>query len=184
VLHISPPVERILDVRRESHAVKTYLNYIDDLREDAKRYRFEREYIDRQLGIATFMTVIKLACDTIGARLHWNGHYPDRFGIQGSGDRNAVYPDAHFALEVPNLGTAHHFLELDRGNVSLQRMEERYRHYFTFWQFNAGDSFPHFRVITVCEVVVTSKRCERQRAELEGPDLGELCFLHLAIHFA
>ncbi len=39
---ISPPVERILDVRRESDAVKTYLNYIDDLREVAKRYRFER----------------------------------------------------------------------------------------------------------------------------------------------
>ena len=39
---ISPPVERILDVRRESDAVKTYLNYINDLRKIAKRYRFER----------------------------------------------------------------------------------------------------------------------------------------------
>jgi hypothetical protein len=39
---ISPPVERILDVRRESNAVETYLNYLNDLRKVAKRYRFER----------------------------------------------------------------------------------------------------------------------------------------------
>jgi hypothetical protein len=39
---ISPPVERILDVRRESDAVQTYLNYIRDLRKVAKHYHFER----------------------------------------------------------------------------------------------------------------------------------------------
>ncbi len=108
-------------------------------------------YIDHQLGIATFMTVLRLACETIGAQLNWNGHYTDRFRIQVPGESRTVYPDAHFALEVPNLGTAHHFLELDRGNVSLQRMEERYRRYFSFWQASAGESFPHFRVITICE---------------------------------
>jgi hypothetical protein len=39
---ISPPVERILDVRRGSDAVETYLNYIEDLRKIAEHYNFER----------------------------------------------------------------------------------------------------------------------------------------------
>jgi len=39
---ISPPVERILDVRRGGDAVQTYLNYILDLRKIKEHYRFER----------------------------------------------------------------------------------------------------------------------------------------------
>lgn len=39
---ISPPVERVLDVRRGSDAVETYLNYIGDLRAIQEHYRFRR----------------------------------------------------------------------------------------------------------------------------------------------
>jgi len=39
---ISPPVERVLDVRRGSDAVETYRNYLADLREIARRCGFER----------------------------------------------------------------------------------------------------------------------------------------------
>ena len=39
---ISPPVEKILDVRRKSGAVKTYLNYLKDLRSVRRHYHFER----------------------------------------------------------------------------------------------------------------------------------------------
>lgn len=39
---ISPPVERILDVRRGADAVKTYLNYVQDLRDVTRRYHFKR----------------------------------------------------------------------------------------------------------------------------------------------
>jgi len=39
---ISPPVERILDVRRGSNAVETYQNYLKDLRAIAENYHFER----------------------------------------------------------------------------------------------------------------------------------------------
>lgn len=39
---ISPPVERILDVRRGGNAVETYLNYIKDLRAIAEHYGFKR----------------------------------------------------------------------------------------------------------------------------------------------
>jgi hypothetical protein len=39
---ISPPVERVLDVRRGSNAVETYRNYVDNLREIAEHFGFER----------------------------------------------------------------------------------------------------------------------------------------------
>lgn len=39
---ISPPVERILDVRRGSDAVETYLNYLEDLRAIRQHYGFRR----------------------------------------------------------------------------------------------------------------------------------------------
>jgi hypothetical protein len=39
---ISPPVERVLDVRLESDAIETYLNYLSDLRTIKKHYGFKR----------------------------------------------------------------------------------------------------------------------------------------------
>src|SRR5436309_9446598 len=39
---ISPPVERVLDVRRGNDAVETYLNYISDLRHIRQEYLLER----------------------------------------------------------------------------------------------------------------------------------------------
>ena len=39
---ISPPVERVLDVRRGSDALETYRNYLDDLRQIQRHYRFAR----------------------------------------------------------------------------------------------------------------------------------------------
>jgi hypothetical protein len=117
-------------------------------------------YIDHQLGIATFMVVLKLAGDQNGVRLHWKGHHADRFRIDVPGEPGVVRPDAHFALEVPDAGVAHHFLEMDRGSVSLKRMEERYLQYLAFWKLRAGDSFPYFRVITVCE---NQDHCEALR---------------------
>jgi len=39
---ISPPVERILDVRRGRDAIETYVNYLADLRKIKRRYQFAR----------------------------------------------------------------------------------------------------------------------------------------------
>jgi Replication-relaxation len=106
-------------------------------------------YIDHQLGIATFMVALKAACDTKGVLLHWDGHHLDRPKLKIAGGAGAICPDAHFALEVPGAGIAHHFLEVDRGNVSLARMAERYQEYLAFWQ--AAPDSSQFRVITVTE---------------------------------
>lgn len=106
-------------------------------------------YIDHQLGVATFMVCLKAACDDVGVKLHWDGHF-NRMDhkLVNPMDGSVLLPDAYFAIEVPAKGIAHHFLELDRGNVSLQRMYQKYLHYFTVWQYGQR-KFKHFRVLTV-----------------------------------
>lgn len=118
-------------------------------------------YIDHQLGIATFFVCLKIACDRAGIQLHWKGHYDHRrYEIRTSGKKYAFLPDGYFALEVPGRGTAHHFLEVDRGNISLARMQEKYRRYHSWWQERVRKiekqeaegkehTFKHFRVLTV-----------------------------------
>jgi len=109
-------------------------------------------YIDHQLGIASFMTAMQVAAHAKGIRFHWDGHFNrQQYRITTPGDGAAVLPDAYFTLEVPGRGIAHHYLEIDRANVSLKRMQERYQRYFEFWKsgYGNGRSFKHFRVLTV-----------------------------------
>jgi len=55
--------------------------------------------------------------------------------------------NARFAIVDRHGEAAHHYLEFDRGNVSLQRMRERYERYFQYWVTHRGAK--HFRVLTV-----------------------------------
>jgi hypothetical protein len=110
-------------------------------------------YIDHQLGIAAFMVALKAACARRGVIFHWRGHQLDNPRIEtpvyeGGG---AICPDAHFGLEVPGAGTANHFLEMDRGNVSLARMAERYQCYFAYWRDVAEEPDRQFRVVTMTD---------------------------------
>lgn len=110
-------------------------------------------YIDHQLGIATFMVCVRLGAKRREADLRWQGHFHRRkWLIAIPGEDRRMMPDALFALSVPERGVAHHYLEVDRGNVSLRRMRERYQGYFRFWRDGSDQrSFRHFRVLTVTE---------------------------------
>jgi hypothetical protein len=103
-------------------------------------------YIDHQLGVATFMVCLQSVAQQRGIDLRWSGHFNRRQ------DRMVVnnvpfLPDARFAIVDKNGEAAHHYLEFDRGNVSLQRMRERYERYFQYWTSHRGAK--HFRVLTV-----------------------------------
>lgn len=118
-------------------------------------------YIDHQLGIATFFVALRVACQEAGIGFKWGGHFKRRrHRLAVPGTRQVLLPDGYFVLEFPGRGAIHHFLEFDRGNVSLERMRERYEGYFRVrkekdrapllrrgkhWDHN----IPHFRVITV-----------------------------------
>jgi hypothetical protein len=115
-------------------------------------------YIDHQLGIATFFVCLKIACDRRGIQLHWDGHFNRRrFRIRLPKDKykkekQVFLPDGYFRLEVPGRGSAHYFLEVDRGNVSLARMRERYQGYFLWWKDGIGKrSFKNFTVVTITD---------------------------------
>lgn len=110
-------------------------------------------YIDHQLAIARVMVCLQAACQQRGIHLGWDGHFNRRrWRIVPPGEDQAFLPDGYFTIEVPNKGVAHHFLEVDRGSISLARMRERYGRYFTFWKEGWDQrAFKHFRVLTVTQ---------------------------------
>lgn len=107
-------------------------------------------FIDHQLGVATFMVCMRLACKEKGIRFEWDGHFNRRKHRLEIGKRKYLQPDAYFVLETPDRRRLHHFLEFDRGNVSLERMRQRYWAYFRWWK-RAPEGFKNVRVITVAK---------------------------------
>jgi len=74
----SPPVERVLDVRRGSDAVETYLNYLEDLRAIAKEYRFAR-VADADMAL---WVVHERCYGTLTDRDVENSYFADPFMLQ------------------------------------------------------------------------------------------------------
>lgn len=107
-------------------------------------------FIDHQLGIATFMVCMRLACKERGIRFEWDGHFNRRKHRLEIGTRKYLQPDAYFVLETPDRRRVHHFLEFDRGNVSLERMRQRYWAYFHWWK-HLSVRFQVARVLTVAK---------------------------------
>ena len=110
-------------------------------------------YLDHQLGVATFMVCVRLAAKRRGVGFAWGGHFNRRqWRIEVPGEGRSMLADAHFVLRMSGRGVAHHYLEVDRGNVSLRRMRERYEGYYRFWRDGSNQrGFRHFRVLTVTE---------------------------------
>jgi hypothetical protein len=143
-------------LRRKGPPILDYLKPTIDIGEldwaETPRKQIGWPYIDHQLGIASFMIAMHLAAERKGIRLHWDGHFNRlQHCITVPGEGVNFLPDAYFTLEVPGRGIAHHYLELDRGSLSLKRMRERYERYFKFWKLGYGNAraFKHFRVLTV-----------------------------------
>lgn len=144
------------ELRKKGELVLQYLKPTVDIGQldwaETPKKQIGWPYIDHQLGIATFMTAMQLAAEAKSIRLQWDGHFnrqQHRITVPGEGVN--FLPDAYFTLEVPERGVAHHYLELDRGSLSLKRMYEKYERYFKFWKsgYGTGRSFKHFRVLTV-----------------------------------
>lgn len=110
-------------------------------------------YLDHQLMVARILICLELACQQRGLTLHWTGHVNRQaWRIVPPGDQSATLPDAYFAIEVPGKGLVHHFLEADRGNISLARLRDRYEKYFRFWKDGQAERrFKHFRVLTIVQ---------------------------------
>ncbi len=107
-------------------------------------------FIEHALSTSDFFVCLEVAARERGIELLWNGHFNLKRHRVRVG-RTVVQPDGYFVLRDPSTNrAAHHFLEIDRGNVSLNRMRERYLAYFGFWKNGAERRpFEHFRVLTI-----------------------------------
>lgn len=107
-------------------------------------------FLGHQLGVAEFFVCLQAAAAKAGLELSWQGHY-DLKNIKFTIGKEARQPDGFFTLRDPKTKREmEHFLEFDRGNVSLARMRDRYDAYFRFWREGKKQRpFEHFRVLTV-----------------------------------
>jgi hypothetical protein len=120
---ISPPVERILDVRRESDAVETYLNYINDLRKVAKHYRFER-VADADVALwVLHERCFGSALDDATRKQYERDSFVRRLRAQNLMKRfldDSTYPQlAHSLLRT------HHVLAGQLGGIAFEQMVRR-----------------------------------------------------------
>jgi hypothetical protein len=109
-------------------------------------------FIDHQLGVVDVLVSLAAACRTHGLTLEWDGHANRRrHALKAPDDEKGFLADAYFKLRLRGK-VAHHYLELDRANVGLARMQERYARYFRYWQHRAAtEPGFRFRVLTVTE---------------------------------
>lgn len=122
-------------------------------------------FIDHQLGIVTFMVSMRLACEHKSIRFEWDGHFNRRKHRLEIGKRRYLQPDAYFVLETADRRRLHHFLEFDRGNVSLERMRQRYWAYFHWWK-RAPEGFKNMRVVTIAKDETHMNSLRRIAAEI------------------
>lgn len=112
-------------------------------------------YVDHQIKVAEFLVALQLACERRGFTLQSPGHYQRRrFRIKVPGNRDPILPDAVFLIRRPDGRAAVHYLELDRGSVSLVRMKRRYENYFRWWKHGGAMRLfksKRIRVLTVTE---------------------------------
>jgi hypothetical protein len=148
------------ELRKKGQPILQYLKPTADIGQldwaESPKKQIGWPYIDHQLGIASFMIAMQRAAESKGMRFQWDGHFnrqQHRITVYDEDDKKVSFlPDAHFVLEDSTRGTAHHYLEIDRGNVSLKRMKERYERYLQFWksdQAARSRGFKKFRVLTV-----------------------------------
>lgn len=146
-------------LRRKGEKFLDYLKPETDIGEldwgESPKKQIGWPYIDHQLGVATFMVCLQKASEEKRIILHWDGHfnrrnYVIRLPQINDNEATSFLPDAYFTLEVPGKGFARHYLEFDRGNVSLSRMKERYNNYFHYWYLlqKQGKKI-QFRVLTI-----------------------------------
>src|SRR5690606_22510 len=68
----------------------------------------------------------------------------------------SLIPDSYFNVFVPDRGTTHFFLELDRGQMEIKRFREKVEAYVAYYktgQYSQRYQAKGFRVLTVVEGV-------------------------------
>jgi len=121
-------------------------------------------YIEHTLAINEFRIAAAQACASQGwaierwiteSELKSPRNY-DRVSIPSRRQKVSLIPDSYFSVFVPDRGTTHFFLELDRGQMEIKRFREKVEAYVTYYksgQYSQRYQAKGFRVLTVVEGV-------------------------------
>jgi DNA-binding MarR family transcriptional regulator len=95
----------------------------------------------------------------------------------------ALIPDSYFSITVPNLGTTHCFLEVDRGTKSGSDYAQKMAAYVQFYksgEFSRRYDAQGFRVLTVVDGVGERRVANLVKATAQVPAIGRrFWFTHL-----
>lgn len=117
-------------------------------------------FLEHTFAINEVRIRVTLACQKNGFELvTWKGENEikagyDRVAVPGKAESVALVPDSYFVVKVPNKGTSHFFLELDRGTMDLDRFREKVEAYVSYQKSGAFErrySAKSFRVLTIVD---------------------------------
>ncbi|MEO1163705.1 MAG: replication-relaxation family protein [Chloroflexota bacterium] len=117
-------------------------------------------FLDHTLAINTFRIAITQACQRQGYEIvRWLTDHDlksdyDRVKVVGKQRAISLIPDSYFQLYVPERGTGHFFVELDRGTMTTERFADKVRAYVSYYksnQFEQRYRAKGFRVLTVVD---------------------------------
>lgn len=121
-------------------------------------------YIEHTLAINEVRIAVNLGCQARGwttgrwlseAELKSRENY-DLVTIPSYRQKVSLIPDSYFSVVVPDKGTTHFFLELDRGKMVLKRFREKIEAYVSYYKSGAYArryNAQGFRVLTVIDGV-------------------------------
>lgn len=107
----------------------------------------------------------------------------DRVVVRGHKQRVAVVPDGYFRLYIPDRGTSHFFLELDRGTMTLDRFQDKIRAYVSYYksgQYTQRYQSRGFRMMTIVAGVGRGRLTNLLQSAAQIQGIGRrFWFIHL-----
>lgn len=119
-------------------------------------------FLYHTVAISEVHLAIEKACQqsgyTIGIWLNDNRLRSEGMRVSIASERKPVplIPDSYFTITVPNKGTAHCFLEVDRGTMDAGDFKKKVEAYSAFYksgEFHRRYGAPGYRVLTVVDGV-------------------------------
>lgn len=146
-------------------------------------------YIEHTLAINEFRIAVAQACQAHDWQVtRWltenelKADY-DRVRIRARKSSISLIPDSFFTLVVPEKGTTHFFLELDRGSMELKRFREKVEAYVAYYKsgmYAQRYGAQGFRVLTVVDGVGAGRLKNLVEDSAQVPGIGRrFWFTHL-----
>lgn len=147
------------------------------------------DHLKHMLAMNEVHLSIEKACKRAGYTLNtwWNDNRLRSNEVKIRTKRGSksvsLIPDSYFSITVPDVGTTHCFLEVDRGSMDTARFTDKIRAYVAFYksgEFSKQFDAQGFRVLTVVDGVGLGRVINLRNASAKMPAIGRrFWFTHL-----